>query len=102
MDDMADRLLVLAQFYLNPLESDRWNASELERLHRLLSSYYHDGGYSVRDILRQLSPDCGELVIRGIVFGLPVNTSQLFLKRPTSSNVCCIFNYRRQSYSQLA
>ncbi|KAH8341640.1 hypothetical protein KR059_012851 [Drosophila kikkawai] len=102
VDDMADRLLVLAQFYLNPLETDRWNASELERLHRLLSSYYNNGAYSVRDILRQLSPDCGELVIRGIVFGLPVNTSQMFLKRPTSSNVCCIFNYRRASYSQIA
>ncbi|KAH8249287.1 hypothetical protein KR032_008125 [Drosophila birchii] len=102
VDDMADRLLVLAQFYLNPFETDTWNATELERLHRLLSSYYNNDGYSVRDILRQLSPDCGELVIRGIVFGLPVNTSQMFLKRPTSSNVCCIFNYRRASYSQFA
>ncbi|KAH8376490.1 hypothetical protein KR200_008700 [Drosophila serrata] len=102
VDDMADRLLVLAQFYLNPFETDRWNATELERLHRLLSSYYNNVGYSVRDILRRLSPDCGELVIRGIVFGLPVNTSQMFLKRPTSSNVCCIFNYRRTSYSRFA
>ncbi|EDW88680.2 pickpocket protein 28 [Drosophila yakuba] len=102
LDDMADRLLVLAQFYLNPLESDqeRWNATELERLHRLLVDYHNGGGYSVRDILRDLSPGCGDLVIRGIVFGAPVNTSQLFLKRPTSSNVCCIFNYRRPSYSQ--
>nr|XP_017013708.2 sodium channel protein Nach [Drosophila takahashii] len=103
VDDMADRLLVLAQFYLNPRETlDRWNASELDRLHRLLFSYYNDNGYSVRDILRHLSPDCGELVIRGIVFGAPVNTSQMFLQRPTSSNVCCIFNYRRASYSRFA
>ncbi|XP_017121005.1 sodium channel protein Nach [Drosophila elegans] len=102
VDDMADRLLVLAQFYLNPLETERWNASELGRLHRLLFSYYRDSEYSVRDILRDLSPDCGELVIRGIVFGAPVNTSRLFLKRPTSSNVCCIFNYRRASYSRFA
>ncbi|KAH8260141.1 hypothetical protein KR026_003539 [Drosophila bipectinata] len=102
LDDMVNHLLVLAQFYLNPLEEERLNITELQRLHRLLTSYYDDSGYSVRDILRQLSPDCGELVIRGIVYGAPVNTSQLFLKRPTSSNVCCIFNYRRASYSQFA
>ncbi|KAH8298155.1 hypothetical protein KR018_009390 [Drosophila ironensis] len=102
LDDMADRLLVLAQFYLNPLEPKRWNASELENLHWLLMSYHNGTAYSVRDILRQLSPDCGELVIRGIVYGAPVNTSQMFIKRPTSTNVCCIFNYRRASYSQFA
>ncbi|XP_050740940.1 sodium channel protein Nach [Drosophila biarmipes] len=100
VDDMADRLLVLAQFYLYPLETERWNASELDGLHRLLFSYYNDNGYSVRDILRDLSPDCGDLVIRGIVFGAPVNTTRLFLKRPTSSNVCCMFNFRRTSHSQ--
>ncbi|XP_016976874.1 sodium channel protein Nach [Drosophila rhopaloa] len=102
VDDMADRLLVLAQFYLSPLETERWNASELDRLHRLLFSYYHDSEYSVGEILRNLSPDCGELVIRGIVFGAPVNTSRMFLKRPTSTNVCCIFNYRRASNSPFA
>ncbi|XP_017075718.2 sodium channel protein Nach [Drosophila eugracilis] len=102
VDDMADRLLVLAQFYLNPLETERWNASELDRLHWLLFSYHNDSGYSVSDILSGLSPDCGELVIKGIVFGAPVNTSQMFLKRPTSTNVCCIFNYQRKSYSRFA
>ncbi|XP_017060929.1 sodium channel protein Nach [Drosophila ficusphila] len=100
--DMADRLLVLAQYYLNPFEFERWNASELNQLHWLLLSYYRNSAYSIRDILRELSPDCGELVIKGIVFGAPVNTSQLFLKRPTSTNVCCIFNYRRPSYSHFA
>ncbi|KAH8412477.1 hypothetical protein KR009_002484 [Drosophila setifemur] len=102
VDDLADRLLVLAQFYLTPLDSVQWNVTELNRLHWLLNSYHNDSGYSVRDILRQLSPDCGELVIRGIVYGAPVNTSRMFLKRPTSSNVCCIFNYRRASYSRFA
>ncbi|XP_016945073.4 sodium channel protein Nach isoform X2 [Drosophila suzukii] len=102
VDDIADRLLVLAQFYLHPFETERWNASELDRLHRLLLSYYNDNEYSVRDILRDLSPGCGELVIRGIVFGATVNTSRYFLKRATSSNVCCIFNYRRASNSHLA
>ncbi|XP_017152396.1 sodium channel protein Nach isoform X3 [Drosophila miranda] len=102
VDDMAERLLVLAQFYLNPLDTPRLDEAQLQRLHWLLSSYHNDTGYSVRDILRQLSADCGELIIRGIVYGSPVNTSQMFVKRPTSSNVCCIFNYRRPSYSQIA
>ncbi|XP_034666270.1 sodium channel protein Nach [Drosophila subobscura] len=103
VDEMAERLLVLAQFYLNPLEAPRLDVAHLQRLHWLLTSYHSDtGGYSVRDILRQLSPDCGDLIIRGIVYGSKVNTSQMFVKRPTSSNVCCIFNYRRPSYSRFA
>ncbi|EDW78097.2 uncharacterized protein Dwil_GK24820, partial [Drosophila willistoni] len=100
-DDMAQRLLVLTEFYLNPHDEPQLDNLELTQLHWLLSSYYNDTEYSVRDILRHLSPDCSELVIRGIVFGAPVNTSQLFIKRPTSTSVCCIFNYHRRSYSRI-
>ncbi|XP_068140957.1 sodium channel protein Nach [Drosophila tropicalis] len=100
-DDMAQRLLVLTEFYLNPHDEPQLDKLELTQLHWLLSSYYNDTEYSVRDILRHLSPDCSELVIRGIVFGGPVNASQLFIKRPTSTSVCCIFNYHRRSYSRI-
>ncbi|KAL7739651.1 hypothetical protein ACLKA6_018860 [Drosophila palustris] len=100
VDDMARRLLVLANFYLNAHDESALDVVELGQLHRVLNSYYNGSDYSVHDILRELSPDCGDLVLRGIIYGTPVNTSQLFLKRATSSGVCCIFNYRRPSYSQ--
>ncbi|XP_033149961.1 sodium channel protein Nach [Drosophila busckii] len=101
VDDMARRLLVLTNFYANAHDEPQLQSTELGQLHRLVSSYYNGVEYSVHDILRELSPDCGDLVVRGIVYGVPVNTSQLFLKRATSASVCCIFNYRRPSYSRL-
>ncbi|KAH8376537.1 hypothetical protein KR093_000048, partial [Drosophila rubida] len=100
VDDMARRLLLLANFYLNAHDEPQLDVVELGQLHRLLSSYYNGSDYPVHDILRELSPDCGDLVLRGIIYGVPVNTSQLFIKRTTSAGVCCIFNYRRPSYSQ--
>lgn len=100
VNDIARRLLVLANFYLNAHDEPPLDVVELGQLHRLLSSYYNTSDYSVHDILRELSPDCGDLVPRGIVYGAPVNTTQLFLKRATASSVCCIFNYRRPSYSR--
>lgn len=99
VDDMARRLLALANFYLNAHDETPLDIVELGQLHRVLNNYYNGSDYSVHDILRELSPDCGDLVLRGIIYGTPVNTSQLFLKRATSSGVCCIFNYRRPSYS---
>ncbi|KAH8274078.1 hypothetical protein KR044_009920, partial [Drosophila immigrans] len=100
VDDMTRRLLLLANFYLHAHDEPQLDVDELGQLHRLLSSYYNGSDYSVHDILRELSPDCGDLVLRGIIYGEPVNTSQLFIKRTTSSGVCCIFNYRRPSDSQ--
>ncbi|XP_062120719.1 sodium channel protein Nach [Drosophila sulfurigaster albostrigata] len=100
LDVLARRLLLLANFYLHAHEESQLDVDELGQLHRLLSSYHNGRDYSVHDILRELSPDCGDLVLRGIIYGAPVNTSQLFIKRTTSSGVCCIFNYRRPSDSQ--
>ncbi|XP_034473935.1 sodium channel protein Nach [Drosophila innubila] len=100
VDDLARRLLVLANFYLNAHDETPLDLVELGQLHWVLNSYYNGSDYSVHDILRELSPDCVDLVPRGIIYGSPVDTSQLFLKRATSSGVCCIFNYRRPSYSQ--
>lgn len=100
LEVLADRLLLLSNFFLNADEEAPLDVAELGQLHRLLTSYYNGSEYSVHDILRELTPDCGDLVLRGIVYGAPVNTSQLFIKRATSSGVCCIFNYRRPSYSQ--
>ncbi|EDV94098.1 GH25070 [Drosophila grimshawi] len=100
VNDLVRRLLVLTKFYLNAYDEAPLDVAELGQLHWLLNSYYNGSGYSVHDIVRSLSPDCGDLVIRGIVFGVPVNASQLFVKRTTSSSVCCIYNYRRPSYSQ--
>ncbi|XP_070065112.1 pickpocket protein 11 isoform X2 [Drosophila virilis] len=98
-DNLARRLLVLTNFYLNAHDESPLDVAELGQLHWLLDSYYNGSGYSVHDILRDLSPDCGDLVPRGLIYGAPVNTSQLFLKRSTTASVCCIFNYRRPSYS---
>ncbi|XP_032584504.1 sodium channel protein Nach isoform X1 [Drosophila mojavensis] len=100
LEVLADRLLLLSNFYLNADEEAPLDVAELGQLHWLLTSYYNGSEYSVHDILRELTPDCGDLVLRGIVYGTPVNTSQLFIKRATSSGVCCIFNYRRPSYSR--
>lgn len=99
-DNLARRLLVLSNFYLNAHDEAPLDVVELGQLHGLLNSYYNGSGYSVHDILRDLSPDCDDLVLRGLIYGAPVNTSQLFLKRSTTASVCCIFNYRRPSYSQ--
>ncbi|XP_030555165.1 sodium channel protein Nach [Drosophila novamexicana] len=99
-DNLARRLLVLSNFYLNAHDEAPLDVAELGQLHGLLNSYYNGSGYSVHDILRDLSPDCDDLVLRGLIYGAPVNTSQLFLKRSTTASVCCIFNYRRPSYSQ--
>ncbi|XP_030377170.1 sodium channel protein Nach [Scaptodrosophila lebanonensis] len=101
VDDMARRLLWLVYFYLNAHDEPDLEESELSHLHWLLTSYYNTSQYSVRDILRILSSDCDELVVRGIVFGAPVDTRKLFLQRATSSSICCLFNYKRPSYSQI-
>ncbi|XP_023163881.2 sodium channel protein Nach [Drosophila hydei] len=99
LERLTDRLMLLTNFFLNT-DGKHLDIDELGQLHNLLTSYYNGSVYSVHDILRELTPDCGDLVVRGIIYGMPVNTSQLFLKRATSSGTCCIFNYRRPSYSQ--
>lgn len=96
---MAEHLKLLTGFFLYPL--DRYSDSDprLGQLHNILTSMYNGSEYPTREILFDLSPDCPELIISGMVFGKTVNITKYFEKRSISVGACCLFNYRRETYT---
>ncbi|XP_059221725.1 pickpocket protein 28 [Stomoxys calcitrans] len=98
-EEMFHYLFALDDFYLFPFNEGKTNQTVLEKLDMILKSTYNTSQYPMRDILKDLGPDCNQLIIKGIVYGIPVNISEYFRKRLTSSGVCCMFNYKRESYA---
>ncbi|XP_014094646.2 sodium channel protein Nach [Bactrocera oleae] len=99
VSEMAEHLKLLTGFFLYPL--DRYSDSDprLGQLHNILTSMYNGSEYPTREILFDLSPDCPELIISGMVFGKTVNITKYFEKRSISVGACCLFNYRRETYT---
>lgn len=96
---MFDHLLYLDDFYLFPYDKNKANETILTKLDILLRFMYETNDYPIQDILTELGPDCEDIIIRGIVYGIPVNISDYFRKRLTTNGVCCMFNYKRESYA---
>ncbi|XP_075150393.1 pickpocket 18 [Haematobia irritans] len=98
-NEMFQYLLTLNDFYIFPYGDTNVNETIVKKLDNILKYVYNTEQYPIRDILKDLGPDCDGLIIKGIVYGIPVNISDYFRKRLTSSGACCIFNYKRESYS---
>lgn len=96
---MAEHLKLLTGFFLYPLDTYVDSDPRLGQLHNILTSMYNGSAYPTREILFNLSPDCPELIIRGMVFGKPINITRYFEKRSISVGACCLFNYRRDTYT---
>ncbi|XP_054083092.1 sodium channel protein Nach [Zeugodacus cucurbitae] len=99
VSEMAEHLKLLTGFFLYPLDTYNDNDPRLGQLHNILTSMYNGSDYPTREILFNLSPDCSELIIRGMVFGKSINITQYFEKRSISVGGCCLFNYRRDTYT---
>lgn len=96
---MTKHLLVLDDFYIFPYDEKQHDIRVLEKMDNILSFMYNTTNYPTRDILRFLAPDCEDVIIRGIVYGIPVNVTDYWKKRVTTAGVCCMFNYKRHSYA---
>ncbi|XP_050321343.1 sodium channel protein Nach [Bactrocera neohumeralis] len=99
VSEMAEHLKLLTGFFLYPLDTYTDNDPRLDQLHNILTSMYNGSEYPTRDILFDLSPDCPELIMSGMVFGKPINITKYFQKRSISVGACCLFNYRRDTYT---
>ncbi|XP_073824108.1 pickpocket 18 [Musca autumnalis] len=97
--EMFNYLLHLDDFYLFPNDENKANETILAKLDILLKVVHKTSDYPIQDILTELGPDCENLIIRGIVYGIPVNISDYFRRRLTTNGVCCMFNYKRESYA---
>ncbi|XP_054744359.1 sodium channel protein Nach [Anastrepha obliqua] len=98
VSEMAEQLMLLTGFFLYPFDTYSNADPRLRQLHDILTSMYNGSEYSTREILYNLAPHCEDIIIRGMVFGKPINTTRYFQKRSISAGACCLFNYRRESY----
>lgn len=81
-------LVYLADLTLPPDEA------ETMKLHLHLYEYYN-GSYPIDTFLKELAPDCKDLVQSCIWQEEPMDCSKYFQLRLTYYGMCCIFNYIR-------
>lgn len=97
--EMEQALIILTGFYVHPFNSFEFGDERLTKLHQILSNMYNTSDYPSSEILQKLAPDCKDIILRGLIFGKPVNPNNFIIKNLTSLSVCCMFNYqRRRSY----
>ncbi|XP_050682113.1 sodium channel protein Nach-like isoform X2 [Leptidea sinapis] len=89
MEQMVSLLSGLGLLYNMP--STKNNDSQAMELHRAL------GKYDVKELLRNLTPRCDDLLLICAWNDELKNCSELFDFRLTMSGYCCTFNYLRQS-----
>ncbi|XP_055914235.1 sodium channel protein Nach [Eupeodes corollae] len=97
--ELADKLLAFGGLLLYPFDSYSTVNQELQNLNDLLVYKYGNGTYPTRNIIRRLAPKCDDIIKRCVLKGKVLKCSEVFFLRTTTSGVCCLFNYRRVSYT---
>ncbi|XP_067004275.2 sodium channel protein Nach [Anabrus simplex] len=96
-EEDEERLFQLLRYLGRLYDHDDDDKGKLEELHVMLTTL--NSSYDVNQLMKDLSPQCSELLVRCMWLGRVYDCEELFDFRKTMDGYCCTFNYIRQSDS---
>ncbi|EZA49292.1 Sodium channel protein Nach [Ooceraea biroi] len=91
----VDEILTLVSQLGNHYVSDFRTKDRNAEIDELLTTYYKED-YDITQIMKTLSPQCSQILLKCKLHGTYRNCSQLFDFRKTQNGFCCTFNYMRE------